>query len=91
MAETWQGMHPAWESLVLHGELTSHVDQEKRAVMAWVSSLSFDSKQKDFFDRRQEGTGEWLFEADAFKSWLDGTERILWCSGLRTSFLSTNC
>jgi hypothetical protein len=51
--------------------------------MTWLSPLNFSTKQSDFFRRRQEGTGEWLLEDDVFKKWLDGTERILWCPGLR--------
>ncbi|KAH0543124.1 hypothetical protein FGG08_002550 [Glutinoglossum americanum] len=36
----------------------------------------------DIFRRRQEGTGEWLLNADAFEKWQDGTERTLWCPGI---------
>jgi hypothetical protein len=61
-------------------------DQRTRDIMAWISTLNFSTKQNDFFSRRQEGTGRWLLEANAFKDWLGGTERTLWCPGLRMIF-----
>ena len=58
-------------------------DKESQDIVAWLSPLNFFTKQNDVFSRRQEGTGEWLLAADTFKKWLDGTERTLWCPGLR--------
>jgi hypothetical protein len=58
-------------------------DQKTRDIMTWISTLNFSTKQNDFYGRRHEGTGKWLLEDDAFKNWLDGTERTLWCPGLR--------
>jgi len=52
--------------------------------MTWISTLNFSTKQNDFFERRQERTGEWLLNEDTFKNWLNGTEGTLWCPGLRT-------
>jgi len=63
-------------------------DQKSQDIVTWLSSLNFSTKQNDFFGRRQQGTGEWLLEAETFKKWLDGTERTLWCPGLRMSFPS---
>src|SRR5947209_20480981 len=58
-------------------------DQRSQDIMTWISTLNFSTKQNEFFSRRQEGTGRWFLEADAFKKWLNGTERTLWCPGLR--------
>jgi len=57
--------------------------QKSQDIVNWISTLNFSAKQNDFFGRHQEGTGEWLLKDDTFKNWLDGTERILWCPGLR--------
>jgi hypothetical protein len=57
-------------------------DQESGDLAAFLSPLNFCTKQKDFFARRQEGTGNWLLENDKFKQWLDGTRRTLWCPGI---------
>lgn len=70
--------------------LTILVDQEDRDVVAWLSPLNFSAKQNDVAGRRHEGTGKWFLEADLFKAWLDGTEKALWCPGIRT-FLPLFC
>ncbi|KAI9770937.1 MAG: hypothetical protein M1840_002641 [Geoglossum simile] len=57
-------------------------DKESRDIIAWLSTLNFPTRQNDIFCRRQEGTGEWFLDTDAFKRWLDGNERTLWCPGL---------
>lgn len=62
--------------------VSRHTDQESQAIIDWLSPLNFFITQKDTLRRRQDGTGEWLFEAPEFKAWLSGTEKILWCSGL---------
>lgn len=59
-------------------------DQERRDILSWLSPLDFRTTQSDTLSRRQEGTGEWLFEDPPFGRWLSGTERTLWCSGIRT-------
>ncbi len=59
------------------------LDDESQAIISWLSPLNFASKQIDVSSRRQEGTGEWLLEADEFNSWLSGNKRTLWCPGIR--------
>jgi hypothetical protein len=64
--------------------VTEHsIDQESQKIVAWLSPLNFWVKQDDTLSRKQEGTGQWLFEHPAFKGWLDGTDRTLWCPGMR--------
>jgi hypothetical protein len=58
--------------------------QQDREICDWISPLNFRAKQSDVLDRRQEGTGSWLLEADDFKAWLNETERTLWCLGIHT-------
>ena len=57
-------------------------DLETTKILAWLSPLNFWTVQQDIFGRRQEGTGTWLLDNDIFQSWLHGTERVLWCSGI---------
>ena len=64
--------------------VTEHsIDQESQKIVAWLSPLNFWAKQDDTLSRNQDGTGQWLFEDPVFKGWLDGTDRILWCPGMR--------
>lgn len=60
-------------------------DQESLDILNWLSPLNFWAKQYDTFSRKEDGTGQWLFEEPAFNEWLEGTERILWCPGMRKS------
>lgn len=57
--------------------------QDCRDIITWLSPLNFWSKQNDVFNGRLEGTGEWLLEDKVFKDWLTGTQRTLWCPGMR--------
>jgi hypothetical protein len=61
----------------------SHITD--RDVLRWLSPLDFRTTQIDTLSRRQEGTGQWLFEGQAFQDWLCGARRTLWCSGIRMS------
>lgn len=57
--------------------LSNKTDKERRDILSWLSPLDFSTAQSDTLSRRQEGTGEWLFEDPTFGRWLSGTERSL--------------
>ncbi|RMJ16034.1 hypothetical protein CDV36_004270 [Fusarium kuroshium] len=57
-------------------------DGEFQNIVAWLSSLDFATKQVDFLNRLQPGTGDWLLSDPRFQHWQDGEERTLWCPGL---------
>lgn len=59
-----------------------HNDNQSRAIIDWLSPINSFVTQNDTLRRRQDGTGEWIFEVSEFKAWLAGTDRILWCSGM---------
>jgi hypothetical protein len=46
-------------------------------------------KQHDTLSRRQENTGDWLFEKKEFLDWLenDDSNSALWCPGNRMYFI----
>src|SRR5438046_8799843 len=74
----------------LENNLNIHTDQDIRArsqeevdLLTWLSPLNFSTKQNDIFAMRQKGTGKWFLSDDLFQAWLDGTERTLWCPGIR--------
>jgi hypothetical protein len=52
-------------------------------MLVWLSSLNFFNTQDDNLARRQEGTGQWFLDAEAFKHWVNNRGSILWCSGIR--------
>jgi nucleoside phosphorylase len=47
-----------------------------------LSSVNFWEKQKDVYTNAHEGTGTWVLDEPAFKSWLTGHDRVLWCQGV---------
>jgi Cdc6-like AAA superfamily ATPase len=55
--------------------------QESRDIINWLSSLNCWTTQNDTFNKRIDGTGEWLLEHGEFNKWLDGTH-TLWCHGM---------
>jgi Cdc6-like AAA superfamily ATPase len=44
--------------------------------------LDFPVQQSVLISRIQEGTGEWFFESNEFKTWLNGTRETLFCPGI---------
>ena len=54
-------------------------------IVDWLSPLNFFTKQKDVLDQRQDGTGLWVLESDAFERWEAGIGNLLWCPGIRES------
>ena len=62
-------------------------DNESRDIVKWLSPLNFWTKQDDTFERRQEGTGEWLLDHPEFQKWVDGETKVLWCPGDRIDLI----
>lgn len=65
----------------------SQEQQQREAIIDWLSPLDFWTKQDDIFNRHQEGTGQWLLYSDEFRNWLSGTGNTLWCPGIRMFIL----
>jgi hypothetical protein len=64
------------------------IGQDRRDILGWLSGIDSRTRQIDTLSRRQEGTGQWLFEDPAFERWICGADRTLWCVGIRMLFLS---
>ncbi|TVY33521.1 Ankyrin [Lachnellula occidentalis] len=57
-------------------------DQERQAVLDWISPIDFPSQQNDIISRRQEGTGLWLLESEEYKAWSSMKAQTLFCPGI---------
>jgi Cdc6-like AAA superfamily ATPase len=57
-------------------------DQERRTILDWLTPIDYGTQQSDFIGRRQEGTGRWLLESNAFQKWVEGRKLTLFCSGV---------
>jgi hypothetical protein len=73
-------------AIVTNSNAKRLLDEERRAIVNWLSPLNFFKKQKDVFSSRQEGTGEWLLESKDFKDWVSDTGKTLWCPGIRLTY-----
>jgi Cdc6-like AAA superfamily ATPase len=44
--------------------------------------IDYGSKQSDFINRRQPGTGQWLLDSTKFQEWLKTKQQTLFCPGI---------
>jgi Cdc6-like AAA superfamily ATPase len=64
-------------------KLVQHQDDEERqAIINWLSPVDYTSQQSDFISRRQAGTGQWLLDSGEFQAWLNTSKRTLFCPGI---------
>ena len=57
----------------------SEADQK---ILNWLTPVDFTTQQNDFISRRQEGTGQWLLDSDAFQQWVNQRGRTMFCPGI---------
>ena len=57
-------------------------DQERQAILDWLTPIDHGKLQSDFISRRQEGTGQWLLDSDEFQRWSNGSKQTLLCPGI---------
>jgi hypothetical protein len=56
--------------------------QQHHIIMQWLSPTDFPAQQHDIITRRQERTGQWFLDTPEFKSWLEGSDKTLFCPGI---------
>ncbi|TVY38473.1 Ankyrin repeat domain-containing protein [Lachnellula subtilissima] len=57
-------------------------DQERQAVLDWISPIDFASLQSDMISRRQNGTGLWLLNSKEYIAWSSIKAQTLFCPGI---------
>jgi hypothetical protein len=57
-------------------------NQERQALLNWLTPIDYSTQQHDFIGRRQDGTGRWLLDSDEFQEWLDESRQTLFCPGI---------
>jgi hypothetical protein len=55
---------------------------ENHGILTWLTPINYGLRQSDLCRTRQEGTGAWLLRKDEFHSWLNQTNKTLYCSGI---------
>jgi hypothetical protein len=56
--------------------------QERQAILNWLTLIDFVSQQHDFVTRWQEGTGQWLLDSAEFRAWVETDKQTLFCPGI---------
>ncbi|KAF4880492.1 Vegetative incompatibility protein HET-E-1 [Colletotrichum siamense] len=59
-----------------------HLDEKKQKIVDWITPIDFAAQQIDNLERRQEGTGQWLLESQAFQTWIEEDRKTLFCPGM---------
>jgi hypothetical protein len=57
-------------------------DQNRRAILDWLTLVNYATQQSDFISRRQEGTGEWLLSSSEYLEWVNQRKQTLFCPGI---------
>ena len=57
-------------------------DQYHQKILYWLTPFNYGPQQRDFINRRQPGTGQWLSESKEFRRWLETKNETLFCLGI---------
>jgi hypothetical protein len=57
-------------------------DQERLAILDWLTPIDYTSQQNDYISRRQAGTSQWLLDSTEFQTWLETGNKTLFCPGI---------
>ncbi|KAF4345639.1 hypothetical protein FBEOM_404 [Fusarium beomiforme] len=57
--------------------------KEDAEILDWLTSLDYGLQQSDYFENRQQGTGQWFLESAEYRQWLDADGKTLFCPGIQ--------
>ena len=57
-------------------------DQERLAILDWLTPIDYALQQNDFISRQQAGTGQWFLDSAEFQQWLEICKETLFCPGI---------
>ncbi|TEA12151.1 putative ankyrin repeat protein [Colletotrichum sidae] len=70
------------EALRRNKEEIKERQRQQRRFLEWLPAIDFSGSQEDHFERRVEGSGSWLIEHEAFRSWRESSpSTLLWVYG----------
>ncbi|KAI0892243.1 ankyrin repeat-containing domain protein [Annulohypoxylon nitens] len=56
--------------------------EEQRAILAWLTPAEYIHQHRDFINRREAGTGQWLLNSEEYQRWIVTEKETLFCSGI---------
>ena len=62
--------------------VSNQSQQEREAVLQWMSPLNFGPQQSDLSGRRQNGIGSWILESQDFQKWVNKEGKTLVSQGM---------
>lgn len=73
-------------SVVVHCLLTFQLEKQRAEILDWLYSEDFRTMHENISNRRKARTGDWIFEKNEFRNWIQMIDphRILWGYGIRT-------
>lgn len=90
--ESTHGEHQRNLKQLLDGMEYKANENERRDLLAWVSSHPYEDFHDDARKGHVGGTGDWIFNKPEYHSWLDSSQAFLWITGIpgagKTSLLS---
>ncbi|KAI9765690.1 MAG: hypothetical protein M1840_007248 [Geoglossum simile] len=57
-------------------------DQERRAILKWLTPINYAPQQSDYLKRRQPETGQWFLDSAEYQAWLKTDKQTLFCQGI---------
>ena len=67
------------------GSQKRFLDEDDQKIVSWLSPTTFWARHQDIMSYRTEDTGKWFLETREFNQWVNGTDKTLWCPGIRKS------
>jgi hypothetical protein len=63
-------------------KIRSKLDRrEDREILDWITTVNFATQQRDYFQRRQPGTGEWFLNSTELQKWRQESRNTMFCTG----------
>ena len=67
----------------IRADIKQQKDNENRvAILDWLTQVDYAPQQRDFISRRQPGTGQWLLDSEQYQAWLQTAKTTLFCPGI---------
>jgi hypothetical protein len=57
-------------------------DHARLLLLDWLTTINHALQQSDFINRRQPETGQWLLDSEEYQTWLQATNKTLFCPGI---------
>lgn len=64
-------------------KLSLILEQEREAILGWISDIDYGSHHKTILDKLMNDTGNWIFAKDEYVRWMrdDSISSLLWLRG----------